>query len=36
MTDEEFNQLTHEAAGKVTRALDGYRKDVRFCELPGD
>jgi hypothetical protein len=33
MTDEEFNQLTHEAAGKITRALAGYRKDVRFYAL---
>jgi hypothetical protein len=29
----EFNALTHEAAGKVTRALVGYRKDVRFYAL---
>jgi hypothetical protein len=33
MTDEEFNQLAHEAAGKITRALSGYRKDVRFYAL---
>jgi hypothetical protein len=33
MTDEEFNALTHEAAGKITRALAGYRKEVRFYAL---